>query len=100
MSVLSLSWGPSCLDSDVVVASLSSGILLLLLLVVGGGGGGLMVARVTCGWKCGKEGWKLGMGWRVISCCRSADSGSEGTSQTAIPAVTAACDRLIVIRIH
>lgn len=45
-----------------------------------------MVARVTCGWKCGKELGAVGSGCRDISFWRSADSGSEGTSQTAMPA--------------
>jgi hypothetical protein len=45
-----------------------------------------MAARVMCGWKCGKECGALGLGWWDISCWRSADSGSEGTSQTAMPA--------------
>lgn len=75
-TLLLLLWS-SCLDPD-------SGMLL----VVGGGGGedGRMVASVTCGWKCGKEFGMLGLGWRDISCWSSADSGSDGTSQTAMPA--------------
>lgn len=53
------------------------------------GGGGVarwMVARVTWGWKCGKECGAFGFGWRDISCWRSADSGSEGISQIDMPA--------------
>ena len=52
----------------------------------GGGGARWMVARVTWGWKCGKECGAFGFGWRDISCWRSADSGSEGISQIDMPA--------------
>ena len=75
-------------------------LLLLLLCPVGGGGGGggRMTVSVTCGGKCGKECCTLGLGWRDISCWRSADSGSDGISQTAIPqpaASSGSIDRLI-----
>lgn len=52
-----------------------------------------MVASVTCGWKCGKEFCTPGLGWRDISCWRSADSGSEGTSHTEMPAAASAANR-------
>ena len=64
----------------------SLGVADLEAAAISASGGTWILASVTCGWKCGKECGGPGSGWWAISCWRSAHSGSEGTSQTAMPA--------------
>lgn len=66
----------------------------------GAGAGAGMAASVTCGWKCGKEFGAIGSGCRDISFWRSAASGSEGTSQTAMTDAPSGGIVIMIIRSH